>query len=275
MNCPPPLEVRLARDAGDLDAAQRLRYRVFHEEWGAHADEGTRRAARDADDFDAVMDHIVVIDPALDGPDRVVGTYRLLRSDRLGAHGFYSSHEFDLGPLLARGLRLLELGRSCVLREYRQRAALPLLWRTIAGYVAEHEIDLMFGCASLRGTDPVAVAEQLAWLHAHCLAPPELRPRARADFGTAMDRLPPGSYDAARAFRGLEPIIKGYVRAGAYVGEGAWVDHAFNAIDVCIVMPTERMSARYAQRFERGLARAADAAHASPMPVAARVARAG
>jgi putative hemolysin len=89
-----------------------------------------------------------------------------------------------------------------------------------------------------------------------------------------MDRLPLGAYDAQRAFRALEPIIKGYVRAGAYVGEGAWVDHAFNSIDVCIVMPTERLSARYAQRFERGLARASQVA-ATPARAPVQLARAG
>jgi putative hemolysin len=272
MSPPPPLEVHLARDASDVEAAQRLRFRVFHEEWGAHADADARRLGRDADAYDAVMDHLVVVDPSLPRAERVVGTYRLLRGDRRGAREFYTSHEFELGPLLEGSRRLLELGRSCVLREYRQRAALPLLWRTIASYVAEHRIDLMFGCASLRGTDPEAVADQLAWLHAHCLAPPGLRPRARGESATPMDRRVSPGYAPERAFRALEPIIKGYVRAGAYVGEGAWVDHAFNAIDVCIVMPTERLSSRYARRFERGNARAAARAQA---PFAAALARAG
>lgn len=257
MSPPPALQVRLAQDASEVAAAQRLRHRVFHEEWGAHADDDARRLQRDADAYDAIMDHLVVLDPALPRHDRVVGTYRLLRGDRRGNGGFYSSHEFELGPLLEGPRRLLELGRSCVLREYRQRAALPLLWRTIAAYVAEHRIDLMFGCASLRGTDPEAVGDQLAWLHAHCLAPAGLRPRARGSHAVPLQRTGSRPYDAARAFRGLEPIIKGYVRAGAYVGDGAWVDHAFNAIDVCIVLPTERLSTRYARRFERGNARAA------------------
>ena len=98
-----PLEVRLARDASDVEAAQRLRYRVFHEEWGATAGCDAPLGGRDVDDYDAVMDHLVVIDPTLPSADRVVGTYRLLRGDRVGAGGFYSSHEFDLAPLQARG----------------------------------------------------------------------------------------------------------------------------------------------------------------------------
>ena len=256
MSPPPPLEVYLARDASEVAAAQRLRYRVFQEEWGAHADSDAHRLQRDADAYDATMDHIVVVDPVLPRHERVVGTYRLLRGDRRGARGFYSAHEFELAPLLDGPRRLLELGRSCVRHDYRRRAVLPLLWRTIASYAAEHRIDLMFGCASLRGTDPEAVGDQLAWLHAHCLAPAGIRPRARGETAVRLDRRPSADYDAARAFRGLEPIIKGYVRAGAYVGEGAWVDHAFNAIDVCIVMPTDRLSSRYAQRFERSNARA-------------------
>ena len=244
------IEVCLARTPAQVEAAQRLRYEVFTREWGASIGAG----GRDADEYDALMDHLVVLDHEAGG--RVVGTYRLLRHESLhGDSVFYSSHEFDLAPLLASGHRLLELGRSCVLREYRNLPVLQKLWHAIAAYVAEHRIELMFGCASLRGTDPQAVREQLAFLHHWHLAPPGLRPRALADRRTPMHLLAKEAVDPLRAMRALEPIVKGYLRAGAWVGEDAWVDEDFNAIDVCIVMPTARLRRRHREHFERAIRR--------------------
>jgi L-ornithine Nalpha-acyltransferase len=244
------IEVRLARAPGEVEAAQRLRYEVFVREWGAQVGAN----GRDADEYDALMDHLVVIDHA--AAERVVGTYRLLRHDRLGGQGvFYSSHEFDLAPLLASGKRLLELGRSCVLREYRNLPVLQKLWQAVAGYVAEHRIELMFGCASLHGTDPQAVREQLAYLHHWHLAPGPLRPRALADRRVPMAVMPREAVDPVRGLCAMEPMVRGYLRAGAWVGEGAWQDTEFNAIDVCIVMPTERLRSRHRGHFERAIRR--------------------
>jgi putative hemolysin len=251
-----PLEVRLATSAAELEAAQRLRYEVFMEEWGACADDQARRLRLDADAFDAGMEHLVVLDRRRPpGAPQVVGNYRLLRLDPDDGGAYYSSGEFDLGPLLVSGRRLLELGRSCVMADYRGGAVLQLLWRAIAAYVAQRDIGLLFGCASLRGTDPSAVAEPLAFLHRCHLAPPDLRPRARGPTRIDADPDPSLAVDVAHALRQLEPIVRGYLRAGAWVGEGAYVDHAFQSIDVCIVLPTERMAARHRQNFERKLAR--------------------
>ena len=259
------IEVSLARSPGDVAAAQRLRYEVFARERGARLGAG----GHDADEFDAIMDHLVVRDRGAGG--RVVGTYRLLRQDRLrGEARFYSSHEFDLAPLLASGRRLLELGRSCVLREYRSLPVLQKLWQAIAAYVAEHRVELMFGCASLRGTDPGALREQLSYLRHWHLAPPALRPRALAGQRARLELLPKEGIDPVRALRSLEPIVRGYLRAGAWIGEGAWIDEGFNSTDVCIVMPTARLRSRHRGHFERAIRRPLDA----PEPVCAAARRA-
>ena len=244
------IDVCMAQTTADVEAAQRLRYEVFVREWGARVGVG----GRDADEYDALMDHLLVRDLADGG--RVVGTYRLLRHDLLRAEAvFYSSHEFDLAPLLGSGRRLLELGRSCVLREYRSLPVLQKLWEAIAAYVAEHRIELMFGCASLHGTDPQAARESLSYLHHWHLAPEELRPRALADRRTQIELVPREDIDAVRAMRALEPIVRGYLRGGAWIGEGGWVDEDFNSIDVCIVMPTERLRRRHRAHFERAIQR--------------------
>ena len=264
-----PLEVRLAHSAAELEAAQRLRYQVFMEEWGASADADARRLRRDADAFDNAMQHLVVLDRRLPVGAQLVGNYRLLSQEPDEGAAYDSSREFDLSPLLQSGRRLLELGRSCVMADYRGGAVLQLLWRAIAAYVAQCDIGLLFGCASLRGTDPAAVAEQLAFLHRQHLARPALQPRATGPTRIDADPDPAMPVDGPRAFRQLEPILRGYLRAGARVGEGACVDHEFQSIDVCIVPPTERMASRHRQNFKRKLdRRRLSAVHGRPASAA-------
>jgi L-ornithine Nalpha-acyltransferase len=249
------LSARLATCPEEIRAAQQLRYQVFYEEGGAHADVFTAAQARDVDTFDDIAEHLIVIDQrrADAGINRgVVGNYRLLRDDaRPRGRDFYTSGEFDIGVLLQTDLRLLELGRSCILREYRHRLVLQLLWTALARYVAEHRIDLLFGCASFPGTDPAAIADQLAYLHHHHLAPAHWQPHAIGPDAVAMDRLPAATIDAAQVFKRLEPLIRGYLRLGATIGRGAHLDRHFNTIDVCIVLPTAQLSSRYLRRFER------------------------
>lgn len=245
------LTVRLAQDAADLANVQRLRWQVFFAEMGAHAAHDAPTPGLDSDAYDALCDHLLVIDEDFaDGPC-VVGTYRLLReSVARQAGGFYSADEFDLSPLMANaqpGRELLELGRSCVLPTYRTSATIQLLWRGIADYLGQHRIGAMFGCASFPGTDPDAHAEALSFLAHNHLAPAECRPRVRE--GVALERLPRGAYEDRRALFQLPPLVKGYLRAGAKFGDGAFIDHAFNTVDVFVLMPVEAIAGRYAARF--------------------------
>ncbi len=165
--------------------------------------------------------------------------------------GFYSVAEYDLGPILRFPGRILELGRSCVDAGYRNRAVMQLLWRGIAAYVFHHRIDLMFGCASLPGTDPDALAAELTYLYEHHLAPPELRPRALPERYVDMRRAPPGTVDARRALALLPPLIKGYLRLGGFVGDGAVIDRQFNTTDVAIVVKTDLITEKYYRHYER------------------------
>jgi putative hemolysin len=247
------LGLRLAESAAELDAAQALRFRVFYEEMGARADAASAAARRDADEFDAVADHLVVLDHDLgDGPEAVVGTYRMIRRDgarRLGR--FYSESEYDVSLLAGFAGEVMELGRSCVAAPYRTRGTLQLLWRGIAAVVFRYRIDLMFGCASLPGTDLDALAPQLSYLHANHLAPPALRARALPARYRAMDRLPIGQVDMKAALVALPPLIKGYLRLGGFVGDGAVIDDQFNTTDVCIVVKTDLITDKYFRHYER------------------------
>ncbi len=247
------LGVRIAENAAEVDAAQALRYRIFYEEMGAHPDSDAAATRRDRDRFDAVADHLLVIDHARGaGADGVVGTYRLIRTEaaaRVG--GFYSADEYDLATVLAFPGRVMELGRSCVHLNYRNRAVMQLLWRGIAAYVRRHDIGLMFGCASLPGTDPDALATELTYLHAYHLAPPELRLRALPSRYVEMRRSDPAALEPLRALAALPPLIKGYLRLGGFVGDGAVIDTQFNTVDVAILVKTELVTAKYSRHYER------------------------
>lgn len=253
------LEVRLATKKSEIRRAQRLRYKVFYEEMSAVPSALAMLKRRDIDAYDGICDHLLVIDhaatkakPFRKPRPKVVGTYRLLRSERAeGGAGFYSAGEFDIAPLLERHTdkRFLELGRSCVLRAYRTKRTVELLWHGIWAYVLHHRIDAMIGCASLEGTDPERLALPLSFLHHHARAPEAWRARALEERHVAMDRLAPEAVDPKAALAALPPLMKGYLRLGATFGDGAVVDHQFGTTDVLVVLPVSAIAARYVDHF--------------------------
>ncbi len=247
------LQVRLAENAADIDAVQALRYRVFYNEMGAQPTPEMARQRRDFDEFDAHCDHLIAIDHALgDGPEAVIGTYRYIRrpaAKKLGR--FYSEAEYDVSNIIAFAGEILELGRSCVDMRARNHTTLQMMWRGNAAYVFHHKIDLMFGCASLPGIDPDKLAAPLSYLHQHRLAEPALRPRALPGRYVEMDRLEPGSYDPIAAEAELPPLVKGYLRLGGFVGDGAVIDHQFNTTDVSIVVKCAAVSEKYYRSYVR------------------------
>jgi putative hemolysin len=246
------LEVRLATTAGEIRRAQRLRYQVFCDEMSAAPTGLSFIARRDTDRYDAVCDHLLVLDYAIGSKPKVVATYRLLRQEVAERHfGFYAAAEYDVAPLVAANpqLRFLELGRSCVLKAYRGRRTVELLWHGIWRYVLHHRIDVMFGCASLEGTDPGALTTPLSFLHHFARAPDPWSVRARRARYLAMDLLPKEAIDPRAAMRNLPPLIKGYLRLGATFGDGAVVDRQFRTTDVFVVLPVSAISDRYIDHF--------------------------
>jgi len=247
------LEVRLACNAAEIREAQHLRYRVFYEEGAAVANVTTKLLRRDIDAFDSVCDHLLVIDHAqADGASAVVGTYRLLRQTVAeNNRGFYTSAEFEIGRLLAQhpSLNFLELGRSCVLPPYRNKRTVELLWHGCWSYVLRHRLDVMIGCASLDGTDPDVLALQLSFLHHFARAPEEWRTRAVPDRYIEMNRMPKEAIDPRAALRLLPPLIKGYLRLGASIGDGAVIDRQFGTTDVLIILPVSALNPRYVDHF--------------------------
>ncbi|MFV0411515.1 MAG: GNAT family N-acetyltransferase [Paracoccus sp. (in: a-proteobacteria)] len=241
-------DIRIATDEIDLKAAQRLRYRVFVEELGGDGPLLDHAARLECDEFDPVVDHLVLIDTRRDPAklDHVVGVYRLLPGTRAAEFGrFYCDGEYDLSKLKASGRPLLELGRSCVLPEYRGSAGMFLLWNALSEYVLELGIEILFGVASFHGTDSADLAQPLSWLYHHHLAEPDLRPVARPVGFQDMDLIPADRLDRRAAMIGMPALIKAYLRLGGMVGEGAYIDRAFNTTDVLLLMDTAAMSARH------------------------------
>jgi putative hemolysin len=254
------LEVRLAQTAAEVRQAQKLRYRIFYQEGSAIPNPGRLFARRDVDSYDAICDHLLVLDHAAPNSMQgkrpaVVGTYRLLRQPLAEEYGgFYTASEFDIGGIIERhtDLQFLELGRSCVLAPYRNKRTVELLWHGIWAYVAQNQLDVMIGCASLDGTEPRQLAQPLSFLHHYARAPEAWRARALPERYVEMNRMSKEAIDPKAALRALPTLIKGYLRVGAYIGEGAVVDHEFGTTDVLIVLPVSSIKQRYLEHFDLG-----------------------
>ncbi|HSO47936.1 MAG TPA: GNAT family N-acyltransferase [Rhizobiaceae bacterium] len=234
------LQTRLARCASEIEEAQRLRSLVF----------GGNGATLDADAWDNVCEHLLVIDEA---GKRIVGTYRLFASSDSAVSGqpFYTAQEFSIGPLMERhrGLEFMELGRSCVLPEYRTKRTLELMWHGVWAHVLARGVDVLIGCASFPGTDPQAFAETLSFLH-H-FAPPldgwQVRACAAETSPTAL--VAAQEINAKRALHSLPPLIKGYLRLGARFSQEAAIDRAFGTTDVLVILPVAGINPRYVEHY--------------------------
>jgi putative hemolysin len=245
--------VKLASDAADLHAAQRLRYDVFVTELGGNGPLVDHDARLEQDKFDPFFDHLLLIDHAKDGA--VVGSYRLLLDDKAKDIGqFYSEDEYDLGVLRNSGRKLLELGRSCLAPEYRGGEGMFYLWNGLARYVLEHDVEILFGVASFHGTDPQVLAEPLSLLHHRHLAPEHLRVTAQEGHYQSMNLIPEAQIDRRAAMLQIPALLKAYLRLGGFVGDGAFVDHAFNTTDICLVIDIESMNETQKSIYTKGIA---------------------
>ncbi|WP_164659018.1 GNAT family N-acetyltransferase [Tropicibacter sp. Alg240-R139] len=236
----PSFSVKIAETVDELLAAQRLRYDVFVRELGGGGEMVDHDRCLEQDHFDPFFDHMLVTD---DTKGEVVGVYRLLRGEQARALGqFYSEDEYDLSVLKNSGCKLLELGRSCLHSDYRGGMAMFHLWNGLAGYVAEHEIEVLFGVASFHGTDVDTLAQPLSMLHHNHLAPEDLRVHAQPQHFVDMNRVQPEDLSRREAMLEVPALIKAYLRLGGFVGQGAYIDHVFNTTDVCLILDTARMN---------------------------------
>ncbi len=247
--------IKLAETADEIAAAQRLRYRVFVEEMGAQTNASNQAIGLEADGYDAYFDHLILQDNNLPQNDNVVGVYRLLRSEAAKTGlGFYSASEFKLDKIINCGRNAVELGRSCIDARYRGGTAMYFLLNGLAEYVEKNKIEILFGAASFHGTDIQTVAHGLSYLHHNHLAKNGLQVAAYGPNAIAMDIYDDTKTDRVAALMQIPPLIKSYLRLGGTVGKGAYVDHAFNTIDICLVMDTAHMVQKYKNFYLRDTA---------------------
>lgn len=244
--------MRISRDPREIFAAQKLRYTIFFGEMGgvSHSPQVIAEQ-RDFDEYDDVCDHLLVLDHDRAAEEKIVGCYRLLRRSQMARIGrFYTSSEFDIRAVEKIPGEIMELGRSCVHANYRNRAVMQLLWRGIGEYVAKYNVTLMFGCASFVGIDPQEYAEALSYLYYYHLAPPELRLTALPEHYQRMDLIPKDQINSKTALAALPPLIKGYLRLSGVIGDGAFIDLECRSIDVGIIVKTDLVTDKYARRYQ-------------------------
>ena len=232
----PSLTVGFAYGQSEILEAQRLRYRIFAGEMGANLP--SRTPGVDHDIYDPYCEHLVVRDTH---SGEVVGTYRILSPEKARKVGYYSENEFDLTRLQHLRPRLVEIGRSCVHPDYRSGATISLLWSGLAEYMLKHGYDYLMGCASVSMADGGHAAASLYNRLADHMGPQEYRvfPRCPLPLAALQNDRPAET----------PPLIKGYLRAGAWIcGEPAW-DPDFNTADLPILLPMAKISSRYAKHY--------------------------
>ncbi|KAA1172036.1 GNAT family N-acetyltransferase [Marinobacter salinexigens] len=234
------LKTDMTRCPTQVEAAQRLRYRVFSEEYGS--DLGAEIPGIDADAYDAVCDHLIVTDMET---GELVATTRILHQSNIGpVDGFYSAGEFDLTALESLPGTVAELGRTCVHPDYRNGATISLLWSAVAEYLISHNVDYMIGCASIGMSD----GGLKAWRIARHLQQEYL---ADEHFRVSPLRELPHLTHTTVAERSVDvpPLIRAYMRLGARVcGEPCW-DPEFRCADLLVLLEVDKLSARYSRHF--------------------------
>lgn len=234
--------IRLAKTEKDYKEIYRLRYfdlilnynkeQVSHEEI-------------DKDEYDDVCDHLVAIDTI---KNEVIGTYRLIKRSHITKLGQYlTENEFDISSL--NNYEVLEVGRAVVKEEYRDGVAISLLWKGVIRYALEENVDFMIGTASFHGVDPLEYKDTLSYLYYNHLSPEDIRCHVRETTFSKLNLLEENEIDEELAKKKMPPLVKGYLRLGATIGDGAYLDIPFNSLDVLIVLKIKDINPRYLKRY--------------------------
>ena len=239
-------EIKITRDPADVRAAQKLRFEVFNVELKKGLKSSYERGL-DVDDFDPICDHLIVRERK---SRRVVGTYRLLLGSTARKNfGFYSEREFNLDNIKRLDGELLELGRSCAHKDYRDRSLIHLMWQTIAEYVKSHRVRYLFGCASFPTADPREVSESIALVKQKFYAPETFRVEPLPQLRIEGLNENPAIQDSDGLFASLPSLIKGYLRVGAKLCGPPALDLEFGTTDLFLLLDILEISGDYLKRF--------------------------
>jgi putative hemolysin len=239
-------EITITKDPGEIEAAQRLRFQVFNLEMKKGLRASYERGL-DTDAFDAYCDHLIVRDL---NSKEVVGTYRLMLGTQARKNiGFYSEQEFDLDRIKRLDGELLELGRTCARRDFRDKALIPLMWETIVNFARQHGVRYIFGCGSLYTTEVGEVSRCFALLRNKYYAPEAYRVYpVPATVFAGVDQKLEWEHDPA-LFQRLPSLIKGYLRAGAWICGPPALDSEFGTTDFFLLLDFDKLGGDYMNRL--------------------------
>ena len=245
--------IKLVDNKSELKKAQALRYSVFYKEKKARPTFPKKMMRLDYDKIDKFADHLIVIDKKRKGiKNKIVGTYRLIRGD-VASHfgGFYTSSEFDLTNILNsyNHPQILELGRSCVHKDYRNGTTMNLLWKAIAEYIKLYDIKVLLGCASFPGTDVQEFSKELSYLRSNFSLSEEISVKSLVNNNYPVYNKNNFIKSDLRTFAKLPPLIKGYLRVGGKVSDTFFIDNDFNTIDLCVVVQVKNIDEKYKNKF--------------------------
>jgi len=245
--------IKLADTKLELKKAQALRYSIFYKEKNAKPTFPKKMMKLDYDKIDKFADHLIVIDKKRKGiKNEIVGTYRLIRGN-IASHfgGFYTSAEFDLTNILNsyNNAQVLELGRSCVHKDYRTGTTMKLLWKAIAEYIKLYDINILFGCASFPGIDVQKFSKEFAYLRSNFALPNQISVQSLVNNNYPIFNKNNIEKNDLRTFAKLPPLIKGYLRVGGRISNSFFVDYDFNTIDLCVVVQTKNIDKKYKNKF--------------------------
>ena len=241
------IELKIIDDTDQLmHKVKKLRYESFFGE--------SDKVKYDSDEFDKLCDHLVAIDKSI-SDDYIVGTYRLLLKPKfVKSQKFYSQTEFNISKLAKKkSLTLLEAGRSCVHKNYRDGTVIRLLWRGLATYIVKNQVDIVFGCASFPSSNHNLFRNQLSYLKHYHSSPKYLKTKPLWKLKVKFKTIDKKLLNSNEEFRKLPPLIKAYIRVGAFVGSGAIVDKEFDTTDVLIVLETKKMLKKYSKLYLKNI----------------------
>ena len=236
----PRYSILVASTPDEVEAAQRLRHLVFADELGARLH--TTVPGLDADEFDPFCDHLLVRE---DGSGEIVASYRMLPPQRAAKIGrLYSDGEFELSSISPLRDAIVETGRSCVHPDHRSGAVINLMWTGIARYLHLHGYRWLAGCASVPAVDDV-VSSGWEVVRTRHLSPPRLRVSPRIPYPLG----PAPTTDRSRLLAAAPPLLRGYLRLGAWIGGEPAHDADFGVADFFVLLSVDRVDPRYLKHF--------------------------
>ena len=248
-------EIRFTQNKNELIESQKLRHKVFIEEMGGSKKNLSVVSNLESDKFDEFCRHLIIIDhknsKQLPNGKIIAVTRLMLTKDSKNGIGFYSSQEFNLNPITSTNKECLEIGRTCIDHEYRNTLILHYLWIELGSFCSKRGVEILFGVASFSGNNIKKIEMALSHIHNDYLAPPKIRPMALEHGYIKMSIIPKDEINKSNALKQMPSLLKSYLRLGAKVGEGAFVDKEMNTIDILIMIDVSNMTNKYKMYYEK------------------------